>query len=166
MVHESYKVAAVDLKRHVVNAIANSLTSSGFRKAGNLFKREFGQIIHLIGLQSSTSSTATRAKVTLNLAIWCVPASDTDEKPSIWNAHWRERIGYLMPEHTDKWWVLDSAAASTVAAAEIAMALARFGVPALDRLVSPDALRALWLSGQSPGLTDAQRLRYLARLTR
>ena len=98
----SNKVLAVDLKRRVVNAIAESLAPSGFRKAGYLFKREFGQVVHLIGLQSSTSSTAERAKMTLNLAIWCVPASDTDEKPSIWSAHWQERIGHLMPEHTDK----------------------------------------------------------------
>jgi hypothetical protein len=42
--------------------------------------------------------------------------------------------------------------------------LLRFGAPYVMRYLGADALVGLWRSGQSPGLTETQRLRYLEKL--
>ena len=46
---------------------------------------------------------------------------------------------------------------------EISGVVEREAAPYLDRYLSDDELIALWESGQSPGLTETQRLRYLER---
>ena len=117
----------------------------------------------IVGLQSSTESTQDLLKITCNAAIQlrrlaCGP------RPSTWDAHWRKRIGFFMPEPRDLWWTCASDEAADQAGREIAALLETAVLPEMERLALPAAMAALWNSGRSPGLTDRQRVEYLSEL--
>jgi hypothetical protein len=73
-------------------------------------------------------------------------------------------IGHLMPEQRDIWWSSATVGESSSVAAEIVRCVEQFGLPALAQVSTVPALRRLWESGCSPGLTDHQRARYLQQL--
>jgi hypothetical protein len=145
--------------------MAETLTAAGFRKSGFVFSRPKEDVVHLVSLQSSQSSTSDTLRVTVNLAVWAPTLSDGPEKPDVSASHWRERLGFLMPVRSDRWWEASSDHSASIVAAEIGCAIRDFGLPALDRLASVSALRELWARGSCPGLTDLQRRRYLERLS-
>ena len=152
-------------KDTILAAMSELLRPVGFRKSGATFTRPLSDVVHLIGLQSSQSSTSTCFRMTLNLAVW-VPAAaeDGNNGPDILSAHWRQRIGTLMPERNDHWWVISSEEEGKVAVQEIGHALRAYGLTALDGLSTSEALARLWRSGASPGLTQRLAQRYLQRV--
>ncbi len=135
-------MSTAPLKNPVLAAMTELLRPLGFRKTGTLFSRAVNDVLHLISLQSSTSSTASSLRATLNIAVWVPALAEANQRPDVWSAHWQERIGMLMPEHSDRWWTV-----TTEQDAQSAGALVR-----------------LWQSGASPGLTQVQAQRYLHRL--
>jgi hypothetical protein len=148
----------------VIAAAAVVLSPCGFRKRGSVFWRKLDGLVHLVSVQSSVSSTASVSMVTVNIAIVCESLLDEGERTSVSGAHWRERLGHLMPQANDVWWTITTADEAHAAGAEIASALANCGLPALDRIRTPASLLALWQSGRSPGLTKVQVERYAAQL--
>lgn len=106
---------------------------------------------------------------TINLGIVCGQLLEGDESSlkgvGIVDAHVRQRVGMLLPDRPDKWWTIDPKADTTSLIEEISGLIEREAAPYLDRYLNDDALVALWESGQSPGLTETQRLRYLTRPT-
>ena len=101
----------------------------------------------------------------MNLGVWLPTLAGGSEKPDIWSAHWRQRIGTLMPDRADRWWDVASETEGGTVAMELNAALKDYGFPALQAVSTTSALVQLWRSGQSPGLTERQRERFLARLT-
>jgi hypothetical protein len=156
--------AAAVLRETLISRMWLSLKPRGFKRRGAYFLRSVEDVVHLISLQSSSSSTQDSARVTVNLAVWCKILDDTGAAPSVWTAHWRKRIGRLMPANGDLWWSLLSDRALDAAATEIVGALEGYGLPALDSLTSAASLLTLWDSGESPGLTRAQVAQYAVRL--
>src|ERR1044071_2780649 len=146
-----------ELKAPVIGELKRLLTPLGYRKNGSLFSRQLADVVHLIGLQSSQGTTASKVVLTVNLAIFVPSLVDPDmrqhAKPSIWEAHWRERLGFAMPETRDKWWSITSPAEANAVAQEIASHLGSVGLTALAELSNVDALSRLWESGRCPGLT-------------
>ena len=102
----------------------------------------------------------------MNLGVWLPALADEGAKPDVWAAHWRERLGFLMPDPTDRWWEARSDREAAAAALEISDALRTFALPVLDSLATADALAALWRAGRSPGLTKRGAQRYLDVLDR
>ncbi|HZM90009.1 MAG TPA: DUF4304 domain-containing protein [Blastocatellia bacterium] len=153
-------------KHSVVDAVAGVLAPLGFRKSGSKFSRSLSDVVHLVSVQSSVSSTASLLRATVNLGIWIPALADDGAKPDIWAAHWRERLGFLMPNATDRWWEARSDREAAAAALEIGHALRTFALPVLDSLATADAVAALWRSGRSPGLTERGAQRYLDALDR
>ena len=151
-------------KGMVLTAMSQVLRPVGFRKKGANFTRQLRQVVHFIGLQSSQSSTSTCLRATLDLSIWVHAAAEANQAPDALSAHWRERIGILMPERRDHWWVISSGQEAQVAIKEICHALREYGLPTLDCLASNEAMRSLWRSGRSPGLTERLAQRNLQRL--
>lgn len=151
-------------KGTILAAMSEMLRPVGFRKKGADFIRELREVIHFIGLQSSQSSTSTCLRATLNLSIWVHAAAEPNQEPDSLSAHWRQRIGMLMAERSDHWWVISSEEETQAAAEEMCRALREYGLPALDCLASGEAMRSLWRSGRSPGLTERLAQRYLQRL--
>jgi hypothetical protein len=151
-------------KGTILGGITRVLCPVGFRKEGANFARQLREVVHFIGLQSSQSSTSTCLRATLNLSIWVRAAAEANQEPDALSAHWRERIGMLMPERSDHWWVVSSEEEAQATIEEICRALREYGLPALDCLASSEAMRSLWRSGRSPGLTKRLAERYLQRL--
>jgi hypothetical protein len=121
-------------------------------------------VVLIIGFQSSTGSTQELLKVTCNLGI-LVEQLTNPRGSGILDAHWRERIGFFLPEQQDYWWLCSSAEDARRAGQEIATLLEERALPVMESLASPIAIAALWASGQSPGLTERQRVENLTRLT-
>jgi len=77
--------------------MAEVLKAAGFRKSGAKVTRTLEEVAHLVTLQSSVASTSQSLRATINLGVW-LTVLEGDGKPDMWSAHWRERIGALMPE--------------------------------------------------------------------
>ncbi len=161
-------MSASELKAPVFAGLKRLLAPLGYRKGGALFSLERGDVLHLVEVQSSDRSTATQVVLTVNLGVFVPALIDADvrgqTKPTIAQAHWRERLGAAMPGKQDKWWTIGSAAEGGAVAAEIVSCVADFGLKAIAQIPDVGALRRMWQSGASPGLTEVQRRRYLARL--
>ena len=151
-------------KSVILNSMAELLRPVGFRKSGAVFARAVNDVIHLISLQSSTSSTASSVRLTVNVAVWVPTLAEPNQRPDVCSSHWNERIGGLMPQRSDRWWTVTSEQESQAAAFEIGTAIKQFALPALAVLETSATLADLWESGASPGLTKFQAHRYLSRL--
>jgi Domain of unknown function (DUF4304) len=155
--------------RTLLEAMTHLLRAAAFKRRGQLFERVIGDVVQLVQLQKSISNTSHSVRVTINLAIW-VPVlapvrGGVRERLSEPGAHWRQRLGFTMPEHRDVWWEITCASDAARAATEIAAALRQHGLPSLDAVQSAADLATLWRSGVGHGLTAHQRNRYLAQLT-
>ena len=148
-------------KKQIGLAIASALLPLGFRRKGLVFTRQLGEVTHILSLQSSTSSTASVLKLTVNLGVWVSSLAQAGSKPDLWSAHWQERLGFLMPQRIDYWWEISSDRDAERATREIVEAIQMHAVPQLEQLASKNALVALWRTGRSPGLTAFQTKRYL-----
>jgi hypothetical protein len=146
------------------------LRAHGFsRKGRTLFHRQDANWA-LINLQRSRRNTVDLVKFTVNLGVLSTRLAaffaDTPpgKRPSVWDCHWRQRIGWLLPQNRDVWWSIDIGTSFPELSSEIEMYLVDLVVPELEAHISDEALRDLWLSGRSPGLTDFQRLMNLSVL--
>jgi Domain of unknown function (DUF4304) len=155
------------LLKPVLTALSAILKPRGYVKSGSTFRLRNSDTVCIISLQSSTSSTSALAKVRVNLGVHVPALQDPDrpeETPSAWSTHWHERIGHLLPEKNDVWWFIHSVEEGSAIATETVGCMERFGLPALAQVSTVPALRRLWESGRSPGLTEAQRVRFLQQL--
>ena len=150
-------------KKLVVLPVADLLKRHGFRKSGLNFSAARSGLTLLVSLQSSTGSSNNSLKVTCNLGIIVDRLANGPNK-GMWNSHWRQRIGFFLPEPRDHWWECASDDEARRAGEEIATLLAANALPVVEQLATPVALSALWSSGHSPGLTDNQRVEYLSQL--
>lgn len=163
-------MSPTELKAPIIAEVKQLLHPLGFRKAGALFSRTSENVVHLIEVQGSRQSTSALAKFTINVGVFVPELIYPDVrdfgKPSIPEAHWRERLGSLSPEGSDLWWEVMTQAEAVAAAKDIAARLTTYALPALGGLPNIEALVMLWQSGRCPGLTDYQRKEYLATLGR
>jgi hypothetical protein len=157
-------MATATLKATILQGLRDSLGGLGFKKRGSTFYKEVGDVIHLVSLQASQSSSASRLRVTVNLAV-AVPGLG-GQIDDAWSAQWRERIGALLPEPQDRWWNASSPQEAEAVAQELTQSLSQYGLPAQARVSSTKDLLQLWESGKSPGLTSVQASRYVDQLRR
>jgi uncharacterized protein DUF4304 len=134
----------------ILDTMHGVLKPSGFRKKGSTFVKECGDDVVLeVNLQKSTSSTSTGLRATVNLRVYSRTLTRAMgyslDYPADPHRHWEERIGKLMPEQSDRWWTLETSPTAVQAGKEMADALFRYGLPALDAVSSTEKLRALWL---------------------
>jgi hypothetical protein len=150
-------------KKLVAAPVADALKLRGFRKVGLNFSAARSGVTLLVSLQSSSGSSQGSLKITCNLGIRVDQLADRPAL-SVWEAHWRERIGFCFSDPHDHWWECASDEDARKAGQEIAALLEAQALPIMEQLATPGALVALWSSGRSPGLTEPQRLDYLSRL--
>ena len=139
----------------VATPISGLLKQRGFQRSSLKFASIRPEATMLVGLQSSVGSTRELLRITCNLAI-VLHALGSRDNHDIWASHWRERIGYFMPEPRDHWWVCSTDDAAMTAGREMAALLESQALPEMERLASRSAMIALWSSGRSPGLTEYQ----------
>lgn len=161
---------AASLYKALISRVAQTLRGRGFSKKGNCFFREAEGNWGLIGFQKSRKSSADEVVFTLNIGTcsgrllrfffqdWL------DQKPSIEICHWRERIGFLLPDRQDKWWTIKSSDSIDFLVAELNCHMVDVVFPSINQNLSDGQLCEEWLSGRSPGLTDIQRLMNLSVL--
>jgi hypothetical protein len=142
----------------VCEPLAALLGSHGFSRKAFLFSRRSEDLLHLVQLQGSNTNTRTSSKFTVNVGVW-VPGLAPGKLPAISAAHWRQRLGFLCPEHQDIWWQVEQQSAPTVAR-DIAARVERYALPSLASLPNSKSLLALWQRGSSPGLTRVQASRF------
>ncbi len=152
----------------VLRGMAQVLEPAGFRRRRQVFDRALTDVVHLIDLQRSQSSSAGHLIFTVNLAVWVpslahVRAGRRDD-PAVSDAQWRVRIGSLMPEHRDLWWTVTDNASALAVTPAVADALLRHGLPSLASLGSIAALVETWQRGECRGLTAGQCRQFAARL--
>jgi hypothetical protein len=152
----------------VLAQLQAALTPLGYRRAGSLFLRELAEVVHLVELQTTQGETGGQVAATVNLGVYVPTLVDADIRqyirPSIPQAHWRERLGILLPQRRDWWWSIESPAAADLTGCEIASSVEAYGLPLLSKIPDLASLRRIWETGASPGLSDYQRRRHLERL--
>jgi hypothetical protein len=156
-----------ELTRTVIETLVASLKLRGFRRKGQMFERPVNDVVHLIQVQKSLDGAAGHIKATVNLAVW-VPAlaqvrAGVPDSPSVPQAPFRERLGFVMNEHRDVWWEMASEKEARVAASAMVGAIEKCGLPFLEQVSSLADLVALWDRGDCPGLTEGQRVMLLKR---
>jgi Domain of unknown function (DUF4304) len=151
-----------------INRVLSLLVPLGFKKSGNLARLIADNNVAILAFQRSNDSTSKAIKFTINLGIVCGALLDPEglslAKARDVDGHLRQRIGAFLPDHPDKWWVIDESTNVQQLTKEIADLVVEKAAPFLLRYVKFDELLTLWQSGQSPGLTEGARVRYLDEL--
>ena len=150
-------------KSLIAAPISGLLKQREFRKSGLKFSSVRPEATLLVRLQSSVGTTREVLRITCNLGI-VLHALGSRDNHEVRDGHWRERIGYFMPEPRDHWWVCSTDDTARTAGREMAALLESQALPEMERLASRAAMIALWTSGRSPGLTEYQCSQYLQRL--
>lgn len=124
----------------------------------------------LLDFQKSQRSTADEVLFTINIGICSMKLlkffhpdfTDLKFKPRIVDCHWRERIGFLLPEKDDKWWSIPKDIdLRKDLLPEIREVILQLALPKIEAKISDEMLVDEWVSDRSPGLTDIQRLTHL-----
>lgn len=148
------------------------LAAHGFAKRGQTFYLFDHGNWGLINFQRGRSAAPGATEFTVNLGIASARLSRRRDaewrtwRPAEYECDWRMRLGHLMAPARDKWWTITASTNLDELAGELLDPIETLAVPEIRRFISDEALRDLWLSGRSPGLTNAQRLSRLAILLR
>ena len=155
---------ARDLFRSLVSEqVGRSLVGEhGFKRADASFRRPLPEVTQLVSFQKSRRSTKESVLFAVNLGvaskrILAEGGFDSGE-PTVDRCHWHRRLPSCQDPTREGWWTVRDSSSCDDAAADILHALKAFGLPDLESLQSDAALRDMWLTGRSPGLTEVQRL--------
>ena len=163
-------MVGTEYRKVVLSALRAALGAAGFKAKGSTLSRPSRDVVHLVDLQGSQSSTSTTFKCTVNLGVLVLALHREDyglsRAPATWLAHWRERLGFVCPERRDLWWTASSMVEAHGVADDVATRAKAFAVPALDALPDKASLLNLLQSGRNPGLTAHQAARLTERLCR
>ena len=158
--------ASIKFSKLIKECIKQLLNENGFRSHGNTFISKKDDVWSLINFQKSRKSSTTEVVFTVNIGIASsiiLNFYDQEIKqPKITDCHYRQRIGSLLPQNLDKWWNINSDTDMDGLCAELKKYISEYAFIELDKYSSNSALRDLWLSDKSPGLTSIQRFMYLS----
>lgn len=159
-----------DIYRDMLNRISLVLKERGYSRKGNIFYVRQNGNWGLIDFQKSRKSSVSETIFTINLGVCShilaefFKPEEVGRNPPIDACHWRQRIGMLLPNRDDKWWSITSQTSVEEFIQEIQTCLLDYGVAEIEKYIANEQLVSLWLSDQSPGLTDVQRLMNLSVL--
>src|SRR5262245_38306929 len=150
--------------RQMLNRIAHVLKTRGFQRQGNTFCWRKDNNLGLISFQRSCNSNRDLILFAVNLGVisellfrFFNPSRDLS-KPELSCSQWQERLGFLLPARCDQWWEITDESSVERVTNELCDALIKVAIPEISRLITNEALRDLWVSGKSPGLTNLSRL--------
>jgi Domain of unknown function (DUF4304) len=98
----------------VVNELHPLLRPEGFARRGSTWNRRSGELIHVINIQSSQWTTRGNENCTVNLGVFWEKAYTVvwHKAPTRFVREYdcihRKRIGQLLEDKLDRWWVLHS----------------------------------------------------------
>ncbi|WP_175672661.1 DUF4304 domain-containing protein [Burkholderia ambifaria] len=150
--------------KNLISRVAPFLKERGFSKRADCFQFERAGNWGVIDFQKSRKSNAGEVIFTINLGVCSGSLLEffrpgvLVQKPKIEDCHWRERVGFFLPEKTDKWWRISDRVLSDNFIHEIVSCLGACVIPEIISHISDENLCAEWMQGKSPGLTKIQRL--------
>lgn len=153
-----------------------ALRQQGFVGSGQTFFWRFPEVTQIVHFQKSEWNTVEELRFTVNIGVQSCRISQffgratcgRAKRPSISNAQWRERIGFLIPTMGfDHWWRLVDEQAVGSAVSEAVDYLGMYGLPALSPIRSDGALRDYWIEkGDRSGLPPVLQNRYVHYLAK
>lgn len=132
-------------------AIGPLLKGHGFSRSRQTFHRRIRRNWTVINFQKSSKTDREQVVFTVNLGVASAlltefDGGDPERRPAEHDCHFRERLGFLLPDPRDHWWVLD---AETRSPEHLARTLGRhlttIALPYLERHAGDEAIRDLWL---------------------
>lgn len=154
--------------QELLSELDASLEAENFRRKKATYVKRNGNFWLLANWQLSKDDLVGKVKFTINVGVHDLRLAKILEEsnpPDIWDCHLRQRIGFLMPEHEDKWWIVDPTLPISIALIdEFKAVLGNYVLPFLSRFTERDDLLNLWRSGIAPGQTDRQRVYFISLL--
>jgi len=161
---------ALEEYKELINLVDSFLGKKGFLRNGSCFYIKNNKNWGLIDFQKSKNNTDDEIKFTINIGIYSsalfefFSPDSPEKKPSIEDCHWRMRLGFLLPNNKDLWWIIRKGQSLDSLASELMTYIENLAIPMMMEHISDEKLLNEWLSGKSPGLTDIQRLINLSSL--
>jgi hypothetical protein len=146
------------------------LRKIGFKKSKYSFYIIKNDNWGIINFQRSQENDKNLFRFTINLAVVSkrilgfFKNLENNKIPDVWDSQWRVRLGELMPEKKDKWWIINEETNITEFSRLLLSLINEFALPSIFKYISDQSLMDLWLGGKSPSLTEYQRLLNLAVL--
>jgi len=160
--------ASSEFSKLIKECLKPLLNKHGFKGRGNTFISKKNDIYCLINFQKSRKSSAAEVIFTVNLGIASSALfnffSKEVKQPTIEDCHYRQRIGFLLPQRVDKWWTINLDTEMNKLCDELKRCLVEYAFIELEKYSSNESLRDLWMSDKCPGLTDTLRLMNLTVL--
>lgn len=151
-------------ERILSERVYSVLRPRAFKRKGSYFFCAQADVMILVQLQKSVSSTSESIRVTVNLGVFSKTVARklgiAIEHPTFPDCHWKSRIGFLSSEKKDKWWEINSENDAQRVGDEIASLIASNGLSALGTVDSTEKLRDFWARGGYGGLSETEREDY------
>lgn len=158
-----------DLYKKLLAIVSSELGKHDYSRKGARFYLSKNSNWGVIEFQKSNKSDADRIVFTVNIGVCSKALLDFFSEsgataPSIEDCQFRQRLGFLLSSKDDRWWSLTAETDVEFIGLEISTAIVNFAVPEILENICDAALVKRWLSDDSPGLTDIQRLMNLSVL--
>ncbi len=159
----------MDCYKVLLSNLKDFLKIKGFSKKGDSFYISNHDNWGIINFQKSTSNSVEMKSFTINIGVFSTKieafmGTYDAKKISVWDCHWRNRIGLFLPEKKDYWWKIDSQTSIEVLYNEIVNIIDAIIIPNLNKYLSDENIKSNWLDGNSDGVTELQRYLYLTIL--
>jgi hypothetical protein len=158
-----------DKYKMLISDINNVIKPLGFKKNGNTFFYHQDNNIGLINFQKSKNSSSESILFTISVGVYSnslhvFDSPEIGSKPAVSDCHWRERIGFLLPEKKDHWWQINSVTLLSDLTKEVINLLTSKAIPEIKKYISDESLQEYWMEGVSSGLSKQQMYLYLIAL--
>lgn len=126
-----------------------ALKQRGFRKKNNLFYSERENCIHLVSVQSSSWTLPESCNITINIGIYFPRVAEElniglrtiRQITRAEEGQLNERIGLLLPEPYDKWWMILPDSDWKTIAEDITSSVEKYGLSWLEKMSSFEAAK-------------------------
>lgn len=158
----------------LLTQVGSLLASHGFRRARTTFHRRLANgNWTIVNFQTSSKSSQTQVVFTINLGAASnllarfFDGQRLSKPPTVDRCHWNTRLGFLLPDRQDIWWVIDRETDPNRIKKKVVNLLRDDALPILEVVSSDEGLRDLWLQRResSPFVPDLTRYEYLIVLT-
>lgn len=147
-----------------------SLASEGFRRKKSTYVKKSDYYLYFVNWQISNDDLPGKIKFTINIGVHDLTLAkilEADAFPDVWDCHLNERIGFLMPEQDDKWWIVEVISpVSDHLSDEMLSVVKKYVLPYFSKFSKSEDLREMWATGIAPGQTDRQRLYFIELLAK
>lgn len=145
------------------------ISGLGFRRRPRGFRKAGDRSAALIDFQRSVESSWDRIRFTVNIGVVHEELLHSYESSfknaTCRSAKFNTRLNWLLPNGKPDWWDVTQFTLPEAMAEEVSEAILNLGVPYILPYMDREALKALWETGYSPGITGRQRQLYLDVLT-